>query len=344
MKRPKKTNIQNIAKACGVSTMTVSRVINDSSNVAPATRKKVERLIAKLDYHPSSVAQRMAGVASNSLCILSEQDSLRRSVFSITFDSEILRLLIAESSVENYRIVISPTHQTGKGKAEFAKLAEEGSVFGFILLDLIDHDTRLQTLQNLNLPVVLLGRCSIPPGNFYAVGVNDEKGGYVATKYLIDQGRKRIALLCFQIFSTPAINRLNGYKRALLENGQPIDESIICFNFRINEEISGYEGMKQILSGENVPDAVFCTSDLRAIGAMRAIHEAGYSIPDDIAIMGFDGLPVSELCNVPITTIRQPFLKIAEKTIGIFNDLTHGEPPIERVHVFDGELIIRNST
>lgn len=340
--RPKRITIADIAREAGVSAMTVSRVINNSKDVSEKTRLKIERIIEKFDFHPSSIARRMTGKVNKALCILSERDGLKKSIHSITFDSEMLRLLVVEGSTYGYRIVVSATDYASGKKQDFVKLATEGSVFGFILLDLFDHDPRLQTLRELNVPVVLLGRTFVPDDNFFAVGTNDEKGGFQATEYLVNQGKKKIAFLCFQTFSKPAIDRLNGYKSALHRHNMEIDDSMICFYFRMTEEISGYEGMKQILNS-GVPDAVFCTSDLRAIGAIKAIQEEGYRVPEDIAVVGFDGLPLAELTNVPITTIQQPFLQMAEHTVDIFNRLESQEKSVNSIYSLDGELIIRDS-
>lgn len=340
--RPKRITIADIAREAGVSAMTVSRVINHSRDVSDKTRQKVEGIIEQFDFHPSSIARRMTGKVNKALCILSEKDGLKKSIHSITFDSEMLRLLVVEGSRHGYRIVVSATEYANGKKQDFEKLASEGSVFGFILLDLIDHDPRLDILKELGVPVVLLGRTFSPFDNFYAVGTNDELGGFSATEYLIKQGRKKIAFLCFQTFSKPAIDRLNGYKSALGRHHLPVDDSLICFYFRMTEEISGYEGMKQILN-TNVPDAVFCTSDLRAIGAIRAIQEAGYRVPGDIAVIGFDGHPMAELYNIPITTIQQPFLQMAEHTVNIFNRLERQESAINNIVSLDGELIQRDS-
>ncbi len=340
--RPKRITIADIAREAGVSAMTVSRVINHSRDVSEKTRQKIDKIIEQYDFHPSSIARRMTGKVNKALCILSEKDGLRKSIHSITFDSEMLRLLVVEGSRHGYRIVISSTEYANGKKQDFEKLASEGSVFGFILLDLIDHDPRLDILKKLGVPVVLLGRTFSPHDNFYAVGTNDEQGGYIATEYLIKQGKKKIAFLCFQTFSKPAIDRLNGYKSALSKYNLPIDDSQIYFYFRMTEEISGYEGMKQILN-TSVPDAVFCTSDLRAIGAIRAIQEAGFKIPGDIAVVGFDGLPMAELYHIPITTIQQPFLQMAEHTVDIFNRIERQESSIEKIHSLNGELIQRSS-
>ncbi len=340
--RSRRKTMADIACEAGVSAMTVSRVINKSKAVSDKTRKKVEKIIEQFDFHPSSIARRMTGKVNKALCILSERDALKKSIHSITFDSEMLRLLIVEGSNHGYRIVISTTDYANGRKQDFQNLAEEGSVFGFILMDLFDHDPRLNILKELEVPVVLLGRTFSPYPNFYAVGTDDESGGYQATEYLIKQGKKKIAYLCFQTFSTPAIDRLNGYKKALMDHQLPIDDSLICFYFRMAEEQSGYEGMKQILSTD-VPEAVFCSSDLRAIGAIRAIQEAGFRVPEDIAVVGFDGLSVADLCQVPITTIQQPFLQMAQNTVDIFNQLEANPKAVERIRKLPGKLIKRSS-
>ena len=108
------------------------------------------------------------------------------------------------------------------------------------------------------------------------------------------------------------------------------------------EEISGYEGMKQILNS-GIPDAVFCTSDLRALGAIRAIQETGLRVPDDIAVMGFDDLPFAEMSNIPLTTIQQPLYKMSERTVDIFDRIYRGETDLPKIYSLKGKLIKRAS-
>ena len=110
----------------------------------------------------------------------------------------------------------------------------------------------------------------------------------------------------------------------------------------MTEEISGYEGMKQILNS-GIPEAVFCTSDLRAIGAIQAIRETGLRVPEDVAVVGFDGLPLAELYQTPLTTIHQPFLKMAEHTVDIFNQIESKGAVSDHIFSLKGELIKRDS-
>lgn len=342
MQRPKKITIKEIASLAGVSTMTVSRVVNGFKGINPETRSRVQEVIDANNYHPSSVAQRMSGKISRSLCFVAEQDTLKKSRHTVTFDSEMWRLLIAEGCLHNYRIIVTASTPEYNRKPEYIKMAEERSIFGLVVLDLFENDPRIRKFQELNIPTILLGRTTCPSGNFYAVSTDDCEGGFRATEYLIKQGRKRIAFLSFPGQFGPAAERLQGFRKAHEHYDQDVDEALVCINQRLNEEVSGYDGMKQLLSSDS-PDAVFCTSDLRAFGAIRAIQEAGLTVNDDIAVMGYDDMVYAKGGNFPLTTIRQPFESMIMRTIELFNLLEENKTPEKKVHLFDGELVIRKS-
>lgn len=342
MDRPKKITIKEIADLAGVSTMTVSRVVNGYKGIKPETRLSVQKVIDAHNYHPSSVAQRMSGKVGNSLCFVAEAETLKKSRYTVTYDSEMWRLLIAEGCLHDYRIIVTSSNPTPNKKPEYIKMAEERSIIGLVVLDLFEADPRIPHFQSMNIPTILVGRTVCPPGNFYAVSTDDFQGGYTATEYLIKQGKERIAFLSFPGQTGPGAERLRGFRQAHADYNRDVDEALICFNQRLNEDVSGYDGMKQILATDN-PDAVFCTSDLRALGAIRAIQESGLKVKEDVSVVGYDDIFYAKGKDFPLTTIRQPFDKMTLQIIQIFNELRekHSEGP--RIHLFEGELIIRDS-
>lgn len=345
MVQAKKTTIKDIAKLAGVSAMTVSKVANGRPGVSLKTRRKIERLIKEHDYHPSSVAQRLQGrVVNKSLCILVSQFTLRETKSTVNFHSEMWRMLVAEGCLRGYRFILTVDDLMEGEKPEYVKMAEERSVFGFITMDSDRSDIRLEKLVELGVPVVLLGL--LPPASkpFYSVCTDDQQAGFVATEYLIQQGYQRIAFLSFPLSTMgSSIARLRGYHDAMRKHNRSVNDDYICFIEMVNEEIAGYEGMKLLLALPSPPDAVFCTSDLRALGAMRAIEEAGLRVKEDIAVMGFDDFTFYQRDRLALTTIHQPFEQLANQTIEIFEQLSRNTPPKDKRFLFPGELVQRDS-
>lgn len=177
----------------------------------------------------------------------------------------------------------------------------------------------------------------------HAVSTDDFHGGYLAAEYLIKQGKRRIAFLSFLGQTGPGAERLRGFRQAHVDYHLEVDEALVCFNQRLNEDVSGYDGMKQILATDD-PDAVFCTSDLRALGAIRAIQESGLILKKDVAVVGYDDIFYAKGGNFLLTTIRQPFSQMTLQIIKIFNELRQGRAVSKRIHLFEGELIVRQST
>lgn len=345
MAKAKKMTIKDIAELAGVSAMTVSKVANGKSGVAPKTRKKIEKLIQEYDYHPSSVALRLQGRSiSKNLCILVSQFTLRETMSMVNFHSEMWRLLVAEGCLKGYRFMLTVDDLLEDKKPEYVKMAEERSLCGFITMDIDRADTRIQRLIDLGIPVVLIGLHSFPSLPFYSVCVDDYQGGYMATEYLIKQGYQNIAFLSFQAYTMRgSIGRLKGFRDAMRAHDLAIDEKLICFTEMVNEEISGYEGMKLLLSQSPNPDAVFCASDLRALGAIRAIQEAGLRVKDDIAVLGYDDFTFYQQGRVSLSTVHQPFDQLAHQTIEIFDQLSQNETIEQKKFLFSPRLVLRDS-
>jgi LacI family transcriptional regulator len=171
------------------------------------------------------------------------------------------------------------------------------------------------------------------------IDIDNVSAAMKATQHLLNLGRKRIATITGNHDSTVTEDRLEGYRKVLRTAGcEPGNEWIVEGDFT---EVSGYLGMNTLLPLK--PDAVFCQSDIMAAGAMRTIQEAGLRVPEDIALVGFDDIPIARQLKVPLTTIKQPITRLGVKAVELLIDLIeNGTKPARRI-ILDTELIIRDS-
>ncbi len=199
-------------------------------------------------------------------------------------------------------------------------------------------DRLVERLVELQIPMVIAGRPFQTERVSY-IDVDNVNAAYNAVLHLIRLGYKRIATITGSPDSTATIDRLRGYRQALLERGRRVEDALIAEGEFT--EASGFSAMQRLLPAK--PDAVFAASDLMAIGGMRAVREAGLSVPEDVAFVGFDDLPM----NVPpipqLTTVRQPVYRFGVRAVEMLIDvIENGSEPKRRV-IMDTELVIRDS-
>jgi LacI family transcriptional regulator len=189
-----------------------------------------------------------------------------------------------------------------------------------------------------NMPIVVIGR-PFRSDNVSYIDVDNINASYNAVSHLIRLGHKRIGTITGPVNSTVGIDRKEGFYKALTERGLDIDESLIVEGDFT--DAGGYHAMKKLLPAK--PDAIFAASDIMALGAMRAIREAGLRVPNDIAIVGFDDLPLATQADVPLTTVRQPVIQFGAKAVELLIDLIENGINPPRHIILGTELVIRDS-
>jgi LacI family transcriptional regulator len=199
-------------------------------------------------------------------------------------------------------------------------------------------DKMVNRLVELDFPMVFAGRPFHADGISY-IDVDNLQAAQNAVCHLIRHGYQRIGTITGRMNSTTGIDRLEGYRKAILEQGWEVDESLIKEGDF--SEASGYAAMKLLLPAK--PDAVFAASDALAFGAIRAVQEAGYNVPRDVAFVGFDDLPIASQSEIQLTTVRQPIVQFGVKAVETLIDLIeYGIKPTRRI-IMETELIIRES-
>jgi LacI family transcriptional regulator len=328
--------LDNIARLAGVSRSTASRVVNNHPNVRADVRERVLKVIENTGYHPNVAARTLASQRSWMIGLV-----LPRSVSSFFSDPYFPRLTqgIAQACNQfDYTLALFLLSTKEDEDKIYPRISRKGLIDGILLQSGQIGDQLSERLVNSNIPLVIFGRPHQAGGVSY-VDVDNVNAAYNAVGHLIRLGYRRIATITGLPDSTVGVDRKEGYLKALIDRGRAVDPALIGEGDFT--EAGGYFAMKQLLAAR--PDAVFVASDMMAIGAMRAVREAGLSIPGDVAFVGFDDLPLATLPDPPLTTIRQPIYRLGIKTVEILIDLIeHGIQPPRRI-IMDTELIIRDS-
>ncbi len=328
--------LEDIAKLAGVSRSTVSRVVNNSPNVDSATRKRVEKIIQNTGYHPNAAARSLASQRTNMIGLV-----IPRTTSAFFTDPYFPQLTQGVAYACNNQHLTLSLFLVGNQEDEneiIPRISRRGLLDGILIQSGTSDDKIFKRLVNSEVPCLVLGK---PHGERLVnyIDVDNVWAAKKATIHLINLGYKRIGMITGGLYSTAAVDRQTGFTQAMDEAGREIDPSLIAEgDFSEN---SGYDGMKKLLPFR--PDAIFAQSDVMAIGAMRAVQEAGLEIPDDVAFVGFDDLPIASTLPIKLTTVHQPITHFGIKAVDLLIDLIeNGTRPAKRL-ILDTELIVRDS-
>jgi LacI family transcriptional regulator len=328
--------LKDIARKAGVSRSTVSRVINNHPNVSNEARQRVNEIIKSTGFHPNVAARSLAMRQTHMVGLV-----LPRSVSSFYSDPYFPRLTqgIAKAcNQHHFTLGLFLVSTKADEEKIFTSVLRRGLLDGILLQSGEYGDPLIDDLCQADIPLVLAGRPFNSEGISY-IDIDNVNAAYQAVTHLVKLGYQRIGTICGSANNTVSIDRKAGYINALTEAGHPITEELIAkADF---SEVSGYHAMQRLLPAE--PDAVFAASDAMALGAIRAVQENGLKVPQDIAFVGFDDLPMASLVNVQLTTVRQPVADFGFAAFELLLDLIKNgtEPP--RKVILETELVIRES-
>jgi LacI family transcriptional regulator len=329
--------LEDIAKLAGVSRSTVSRVVNNQPNVNPAVRERVLDVVKKTDYHPNPAARALASQRSHMIGMI-----LPLSVsffFTDPYYAHLTKGIAHACNQYDYTMALFLVGSKDDEEKIFPRVSRKGLLDG-VLVQSGHHGDQgiIGRMIDSNMPLVVVGR-PFRSDNVSYIDIDNINAAFNAVSHLVREGHQRIGTITGPVNSTVGIDRKEGYRKALIERGRGIDEALI----REGDftEAGGYYAMQQMLPSS--PDAVFAASDIMAVGAMRAARDAGLRIPEDIAFVGFDDLPIAILSDVQLTTIRQPVVQFGKKVVELLIDLiTNGVQPVRHI-IMDTELVIRDS-
>lgn len=291
------TTIKDVASAAGVSVATVSRALNNAANVTPETRQRVCAAAAELRFTPSSAARSLITRRTHTV------GALLPDLFGEYF-SELIRGIDLKARARGLHLLVSSSHGDAR-EAASAMRAMHGRVDGLLVMSPhIDTDSLAANLPQ-GLPVVLIST-RLPGDGRSSFAVDNHGGAHAMTRHLVSRGHRRLAFIAGPDNNYEAQERLRGYRSALAELLPGAAELVLPGDFT---EDSGWRAGSEIATLAQRPDAVFCGNDMMAIGCLAALGEAGLRVPQDIALAGFDDIPIARYVTPPLTTVR---VRIAE--------------------------------
>ncbi len=327
-----KVTIKEVARLAGVSVSTVSRALNNGKYIKGETSKKIIEVIKECGYRPNIIARGLRTKKTNSIGLI---------VPDITneFFAKISQSAEKKLNEMNYNLLLCNSGENKEIEGKYIKALLDKLVDGIIFIS-SGYDENL-SLFTENTPIVMIDR-KINSNDIIFITSQNEEGGYLATKHLIENGCKKIIMLKDKKIVSPMISRFKGYKKALKDYGLPFNPNLV-----IEVEISREAIKEKILRIHNKIkfDGIFAGADLLAIGAIKTLIKLDYKIPDEVQVVGFDNITAADFYNPGITTISQQIERMGEKSAQIIVDIIEKQENIEpKSYYFPVKLIKRDST
>ncbi len=342
----KRLTITEIAALAGVSTATVSRVLNGKKDVSPRTRRRIQQLIEAYNYRPHALARGLSLKRTQNLGLIIPHTA--DYLFSSPYFAELIRGISQQANAQGYRLLLSTTTSEQPSQAVYDEMLQ-GVVDGLIVLDVKVRDSRLLWLKQEGIPFVLVGQPLDPAfdwGTHISYVDSDNKGGaYQATRYLLELDHKEVFLLNGPKDHAVSITREQGFQQALDEAGLSQRAQVIYGEFSLESGRTFIEELlRQRRQRRNLDFGLLAASDVQALGAIAALKEAEVAVGRNVSVIGFDDVPLARAFDPPLTTVRQPIFTIGQEAVRLLiRCLEEPEaPPLQTI--FPTELIVRQST
>src|SRR5712692_6014134 len=330
----KAPTIEDVARHAQVAVGTVSRVINDSPGVKPATRQRVLAAIDALHYSPNLIARSMISRRTGSIGVIVP-------FFTRPFFIEILRAVAAAISQAERELVLYNIETTDQRDSYFRNLPKQRKVDGLLVISLSPDDAAVAGFKHAGMPVVLVDAYS---PLLTSLVVDNVEGAYQAVRCLIEHGHRRIGFINGVIEGNFKFNQANdrliGLHRAFGEADLLFEPELVLTSEW--NRMGGKQAALQLLSRQKRPTAIFAASDLLAVGVLEAAKELGIAIPEQLSVMGFDGIEVSELLE--LSTIQQPMQVMGEVAAAALVEIIDNSTQAPELIRFDTKLVERRTT
>lgn len=331
-----KLGIKDIAAMSGVSPATVSRTLRNPDIVSEETRKKVMKAVQEGGYTPNRFGANLRTQKSGNIIVLMTD-------ITNPVNSQIIRAIESEAQQAGYAVLLGDTQGLEERERHYADMTQSGQADGILLFSF-----RLPFAIQDGIPLAqqlppLVNSCEdIALDGISKVMIDNIAGAKTAVKHLLDLGHTRIAAIMGPLDTPSTLERLQGYKQALLEAGLEIDESLMISG-NYSTEV-GISAMGKLLKLRQRPSAVFCFSDDMAIGAMSILQANGFRIPQDMSVIGFDDIRYAALMTPALTTIRQPLEDIGKACMKLLLEQLSGNNKEPQFMQLPFSLVVRQST
>ncbi|MEM7800853.1 MAG: LacI family DNA-binding transcriptional regulator [Chloroflexota bacterium] len=328
--------IRDVARHAGVGVGTVSRVLNNSQAVKSTTRERVLAAIEDLEYVPNEHARRLSTGKTFTIGVIAP---------FFTSQSVVERLRGIEAVIDGtaYDLVMYNINSLDQLNKYTRELTRNKSVDGLLIISMKSDLFDTSRIKEMNLPTVIVDAES---DTFSTITIDDVRGGYLATKHLIDMGHRHIAFLSdifdAELGNNSSEDRLAGYKTALCESNIPYSEEL-TYHYNYTRE-AGFKMSRDLFQSNKAVTAIFATSDMLAAGVIQACKEFDLSIPQDISLIGFDDIELAEFMN--LTTVHQPLFESGKRGANeLLNQLVSNSGPQSICEItLPIELVIRGTT
>ncbi|GAE27342.1 transcriptional regulator [Halalkalibacter wakoensis JCM 9140] len=325
--------MSDVAKLANVSAATVSRVLSNPEKVSLETRERVLDVINKVNYKPHIVARQFRTQETKIILVVVPD-------ITSAFFAKVLRGIEHVALKNGYQVILGDTENDVERENSYIDLLLQKQVDGMVLLTAKIDKNKLEELSN-EFPLVLA--CEYVDGlNVPTVSIDNISSARKATEHLIQLGHTKIAHITGPMSVILSRDRLKGYKQAMISHDLEIEPSYIQEADRTFE--SSYNQTLKLLSLATPPTGIFVFNDEMAMGTIKAAKDSGLTVPDDLAVVGFDNIKMATVFEPNLTTIDQPKFAIGQKAMELLLQLINGEPMKKKKFVMKDELIIRDST
>ncbi len=326
--------IREVAQKAGVSVTTVSHVLNQTRFVSKDTEKRVLSVMQQLNYRPNTLARSLRRGETFTIGLIIPDSSN-------PFFAEVARLIEDKAFNAAYSTILCNSDNNLEKERQYAEVLLNKQVDGIIFMASGDEITSIAEVVDRKIPAVVVDRL-LDQIEVDSVISDNFQGGFLATQFLLESSYRNIAIIRGPSNVTPSARRMDGYLQAMHDRCLSIDPSLIK-NGDFHPP-SGYQAARELLSQANKPDAIFACNDLMAIGALKAAYDLGFSVPDDVAIMGYDNIELASYSQPALSTIAQPIQSMAERAVRILLErMENPQNPIKR-EVLSNQILVRSST
>lgn len=327
--------IRDVAQLAGVSTATVSHVLNNTRAVSDGSRDRVFAAMEQLNYRPNAVARSLRVSETLTLGLIVPD-------VEIPFFARVARCIETSANEAGYNVILCNSGWSLEQELLYLDNLLARRVDGLICISLSMTSEHITPLLKRRTPVVWFEQARTG-SRFDSVLIDNYKGAYEAATHLIAQGHRRIGCIHGLPQSQLTVDRLAGYRRALKEHDLPFDEALL-FSGDYTPP-TGVIGAHRLLSLPEPPTALFAFNDMMAFGAMQAINERGLRVPEQVAVIGFDGVALTEHICPPLSTVEQPIPEMCKLAISLLLDRINDRAPVEsRTAIVEPRLVCRAST
>jgi LacI family repressor for deo operon, udp, cdd, tsx, nupC, and nupG len=331
-----RVGIKDIAKKAGVSIATVSHAFRNPGRVSPKTRERVLAAAEEIGYTPNKMAASLRTARSgNIVAIIPDVGD--------SFIAEIVKGIDAVANDRGYAVLLGDAQEQAGKEREFATMPLSRQADGIILMShRLPFDVPDDGSEPDNLPPLVSGCESTGYDWVLNVSIDDRKGAIDATNHLIELGHRKIAVITGNHESASTRKRLAGFREAMTAAGLEVNDAWVIYG-GYNAD-SGELAAQEVQLQKERPTAIFCFSDEIALGCMHSLRHAGFAVPDDVSIIGFDDIPFARYFTPSLTTIAQPAEAIGRSCAALLFDLIDGKRPRNNTFILPHKLIVREST